>query len=156
MTEKAFYRILIILLTIVLCVMTCITITQKIAEKPGTINETAVELAKTITVLRPSFMTASQLESIVKGTGLANYGWAFLEAEKQSGIGADYLLAIAIHESGWGSNDWWKTWNNYVYTGYYRSSPERTRDVPARYGWFLWFWCPGIWNKGYREICVVL
>lgn len=112
MTEKAFYRILIILLTIVLCVMTCITITQKIAEKPGTINETAVELAKTITVLRPSFMTASQLENIVKGTGLANYGWAFLEAEKQSGIGADYLLAIAIHESGWGTNDWWRVWNN--------------------------------------------
>jgi beta-N-acetylglucosaminidase len=75
-------------------------------------NNTAIQLASTITVLRPSFLTASNIDSYLKGTGLYGYGNAFIEAEKQSGIGADYLVSIAIHESGWGSNDWWKYWNN--------------------------------------------
>jgi len=75
-------------------------------------QETATQLAQTITVLRPSFLTAQQINNYVKGTGLAGYGQAFIDAEKASGIGADYLLSIAIHESGWGSNYWWKYWNN--------------------------------------------
>lgn len=75
-------------------------------------EETAIELAKTITVLRPSFIDIKTIDNYVKNAGLYGYGNAFMEAEKQSGIGADYLLAIAIHESGWGSNDWWKSWNN--------------------------------------------
>ena len=108
MTEKAFNRILIILLCLIIGFVAYMKITNPTAFP----DETSTELAKTITVLRPSFMTSQQIESFIKGTGLAGYSGAFLEAEKQSGIGADYLISIAIHESGWGSNDWWKTWNN--------------------------------------------
>jgi len=75
-------------------------------------NDTAIQLASTITVLRPSFLTAKNIDDYLKGTGLYNYGQAFIDAEKSSGIGADYLVSIAIHESSWGSNDWWKYWNN--------------------------------------------
>ena len=85
----------------------------KLEHKPSELpEETAIELAKTITVLRPSFLDVQTINNYVKNTGLYGYGNAFMEAEKQSGIGGDYLLAIAIHESGWGSNSWWKYWNN--------------------------------------------
>ena len=87
-------------------------------------EETAIELAKTITVLRPSFIDIKTIDNYVKNTGLYGYGNAFIEAEKQSGIGADYLLAIAIHESGWGSNDWWKSWNNCFSWGITDSGPN--------------------------------
>jgi hypothetical protein len=87
-------------------------------------KETATQLASTITVLRPSFMSASQIEAFLKNTGLAGYGKAFLEAEKQSGIGADYLVAIACHESGYGTNYWWKYWNNPFSWGVTDSGPN--------------------------------
>lgn len=87
-------------------------------------EETAIELAKTITVLRPSFIDIKTIDNYVKNTGLYGYGNAFMEAEKQSGIGADYLVAIAIHESGWGSNDWWKYWNNCFSWGITDSGPN--------------------------------
>jgi hypothetical protein len=87
-------------------------------------EETAIELAKTITVLRPSFIDIKTIDNYVKNTGLYGYGNAFMEAEKQSGIGADYLVAIAIHESGWGSNDWWKSWNNCFSWGITDSGPN--------------------------------
>lgn len=87
-------------------------------------EETAIKLASTITVLRPSFLTAQIIDSYVKNTGLYSYGNAFMEAEKQSGIGADYLLSIAIHESGWGSNYWWKDWNNCFSWGITDSGPN--------------------------------
>jgi beta-N-acetylglucosaminidase len=75
-------------------------------------ENTAIQLAQTITVLRPSFITAADIDKFLKGSGLYGYGSAFIEAEKVSGIAADYLVSIAIHESGWGSNYWWKVWNN--------------------------------------------
>lgn len=69
-------------------------------------DDISVQLAQEITVLRPSYMSARELDSIVKGTPLYGLGKYFLEAEKQSGIGADILLAIAIHESNYGRNYW--------------------------------------------------
>lgn len=87
-------------------------------------NETATQLATTITVLRPSFMTVSQIENFLKGTGLAGYGYAFLKAEEISGIGADYLVAIACHESKFGTNTWWKEWNNCLSWGITDSGPN--------------------------------
>ncbi len=108
MTERAFNRIIIVLL----CLIIGFVAYMKITNPSAFPDNTSTELAKTITVLRPSFITAQQIESFTKGTGLSGYSGAFLEAERQSGIGADYLISIAIHESGWGSNDWWKSWNN--------------------------------------------
>ena len=105
----------ILMLTVVILILSIALgfLIFKLEYKPAELpEETAIKLAKTITVLRPSFLDAQTINNYVKNTGLAGFGNAFMEAEKQSGIGADYLLAIAIHESGWGSNYWWKYWNN--------------------------------------------
>jgi hypothetical protein len=75
-------------------------------------KETAVQLAQTITVLRPSFVSSNYLDNFVKGTPLYGYGYAFLKAEEVSGIGADYLLSISIHETGWGKSTNWTQYNN--------------------------------------------
>lgn len=87
-------------------------------------EETAIQLASTITVLRPSFLTVKDIDNYLKNTGLANFGSAFIYAEQTSGIGADYLVSIAIHESGWGSNTWWKDWNNCFSWGITDSGPN--------------------------------
>ena len=69
-------------------------------------TDISVQLAKEISVLRPSYMTAQELDNFVKGTPLYGYGKYFLEAEKETGIGADILLSIACHESNYGRNYW--------------------------------------------------
>ena len=81
------------------------------------IPDISVQLAKEITVLRPSYMTAQELDNFVKGTPLYGYGKYFLEAEKKTGIGADILLSIACHESDYGRNGWSKSvkWNGKYY-----------------------------------------
>jgi beta-N-acetylglucosaminidase len=75
-------------------------------------EKTAIQLAQTITVLRPSFVTSTYLDNFVKGTPLYGYGYAFLKAEEISGIGADYLICISIHETGWGKSSNWTQYNN--------------------------------------------
>ena len=104
--ERLFDKVIII----ILCIALAFALYPKARELIP--SETAIQLATTITVLRPSFVNTIQIESFLKGTGLAGFGDAFIEAEKQSGIGADYLVSIACHESGYGSNYWWKYWNN--------------------------------------------
>ena len=105
-TERLFDKVIII----ILCLILGFTLIHKTENKLP--EETAIQLATTITVLRPSFLTAKDIDNFLKSTGLAGYGDAFIEAEKQSGIGADYLVSIACHESGYGTNYWWKYWNN--------------------------------------------
>ena len=81
----------------------------KLEYKPSKLpEETAIELAKTITVLRPSFIDTQTINDYFEGTALGGFGEYLINAEKSSGIGADYLLAIMIHESGWGSGPWIK------------------------------------------------
>ena len=119
--------VIILILTIIIVILSIALgfLIFKLEYKPTELpEETAIELAKTITVLRPSFLDAQTINNYVKNTGLAGFGNAFMEAERQSGIGMDYLLAIAIHESGWGSNDWWKYWNNCFSWGITDSGPN--------------------------------
>ncbi|MEM3541202.1 MAG: glucosaminidase domain-containing protein [Candidatus Bilamarchaeaceae archaeon] len=92
-------------------------------QKEKEIN-TGIELAKTITVLRPSFMTLNDVVKACKGTGFQGYETAFLKAEEVSGIGADYLLAIAFHETKYGTNTWWREWNNAFSWGITDSGPN--------------------------------
>jgi len=79
--------------------------------EPSVILPISTQLASTITVLRPSFVEAKYLDAFTKGTPLQGYGYDFIKAEELSGIGADYLLSIAIHESGWGNNYYTKTYH---------------------------------------------
>jgi len=117
-----YYAFFLTILIVILSITTGIFYEQSLQRVAVMPETTATQLAQTITVLRPSFITAQQIDNYVKGTGLAGYGWAFIKAEQLSGIGADYLLAIAIHESGWGSN---------YYTKYYHQI-------------FSW----GVWDSG--------
>ena len=70
------------------------------------IPDISSQLAQRITVLRPCYLTPQELDNFVKGTPLYGYGKYFLEAEKETGIGADILLSIACHESRYGKNYW--------------------------------------------------
>ena len=70
------------------------------------IPDISVPLAKKITVLRPCYMTAEELNNYFKGTPLYGTGKYLLIAEKESGIGADVLAAIMAHESNFGRNYW--------------------------------------------------
>jgi len=119
-----YYVFFLTILVVILSITTGIFYEQSLQHVAVIPSETAVQLAQTITVLRPSFITAQDIDNYVKGTGLAGYGQAFIDAEKASGIGADYLLSIAIHESGWGSNYWWKYWNNCFSWGITDSGPN--------------------------------
>ncbi|MGC8749209.1 MAG: glucosaminidase domain-containing protein, partial [Candidatus Kapaibacteriota bacterium] len=114
--------IILVCLTLFVIILTNTFIIKKPQIEPP--KETTTQLASTITVLRPSFMNITQIETFLKNTGLAGYGRAFLEAEKQSGIGADYLVAIACHESGYGTNTWWRYWNNPFSWGITDSGPN--------------------------------
>ena len=56
--------------------------------------------------------TGGQLESILKGTGLAGLGNAFAEKEKAYGLNALFLISITRLESGNGSSSLAKNQNN--------------------------------------------
>ena len=81
---------------------------QFFIEKEPTELDISVELAKEITVLRPSYMTSEELDNFIKGTKLYGIGKYLIEAEEDTGIGADILLAIICHETGKGTNVWSK------------------------------------------------
>jgi hypothetical protein len=68
-------------------------------------------------LLRPSGYTADELDAFVRRqghatSGLAHDGDAFAKAEKDTGVNAQYLLAHAIHESGWGTSSIYKEKHN--------------------------------------------
>lgn len=59
-------------------------------------------------ILRPSGLTALDIDKFLSGTAMQGLGANFITAEAESGIGADYLLAIACHESGKGTGPYTK------------------------------------------------
>ena len=106
----------------------CYVILERVQEVPAPVVETpdtATQLASQVTVLFPSYLTYAQQTALEKGTGLA--GVDFIYVERQTGIDALTLMAIAAHESAWGSNYWAKTYNNVMSWGISDSSPDRTR-----------------------------
>jgi len=108
--ERILFYIIIFVLIASIAILT--TKIENLSKEVNIPEKTAVQLAQTITVLRPSFVTSKYLDNFVKGTPLQGYGYAFLKAEEVSGIGADYLLCISIHETGWGKSTNWTRYNN--------------------------------------------
>jgi beta-N-acetylglucosaminidase len=98
------YAFFLTILVVILVITAGISYEKSLQPVATIPQNTATQLAQTITVLRPSFMTADYIDNFTKGTPLQGHGYDFIKAEELSGIGADYLLAIAIHESGWGTN----------------------------------------------------
>ena len=86
--------------------------------------ETGTQLASQVTVLYPSTLTYVQQTALEKGTGLA--GVDFIYVERQTGIDALTLMAIAAHESSWGTNYWATKYNNVMSWGISDSDPDRS------------------------------
>jgi len=94
-------------------------------QKVISVDEIGVQLASQSTVICPSYMTYADQTRLEKGTGLD--GVDFIYVERQTGIDALTLMAIAAHESAWGSNYWATNYNNVMSWGISDSSPDRTR-----------------------------
>ena len=88
-----------------------------------TTPDTAIQIASQTTVLFPSTLAYVQQTALTKGTGLANVD--FIYVERQTGIDALTLMAIAAHESAWGSNAWAVKYNNIMSWGISDSNPSR-------------------------------
>lgn len=71
-----------------------------------------------------SNLTSSELGQALINTDLAGLEDYFIEAEKQYGINAVFLTAIAALESGWGSSDYARQRNNLFGYGAYDSNPD--------------------------------
>jgi len=104
----------------------CYVILERVQEVPAPVVETpdtSIQLASQVTVLFPSSLTYVQQKALEAGTGLA--GVDFIYVERQTGIDAVTLMAIAAHESAWGSNSWSKRYNNVMSWGISDSDPDR-------------------------------
>lgn len=79
--------------------------------------------SSTFDVTAPSLATAYEIDAILADTELAGLGRAFLEAEADSKVNAMFLLALAIHESDWGTSALAREKNNLFGFGAYDSNP---------------------------------
>lgn len=53
---------------------------------------------------KSAYVTASEFDVILKGTNLEGLGKSLVQAELKYNINSIFLLALIIHESGWGTN----------------------------------------------------
>jgi hypothetical protein len=90
---------------------------------PVTIEDTALQLASQTTILCPSYLSYADQTRLTQGTGLA--GVDFIYVERATGIDALTLMAIAAHESAWGSNHWAKEHNNVMSWGISDTNPDQ-------------------------------
>ena len=97
---------------------------QAVVTPTTTPEDTAIQLVSQVTVLYPSTLTYVQQTALEKGTGLA--GVDFIYVERQTGIDALTLMAIAAHESSWGTNYWAVKCNNVMSWGISDSDPDRS------------------------------
>lgn len=51
-----------------------------------------------------SDLKAEDIDRVTAGTGLAGLGKTFIQAEERNGVNAQFLVALAIYESGWGGS----------------------------------------------------
>lgn len=79
-------------------------------------------------LLQASNVTVEHLRPILAGTGLEGTESAYIDAEKTYGVNALFIMAITVHESGWGTS--WLSQNKNNVTGY-QAYPGRERE--ARY-----------------------
>lgn len=77
-------------------------------------------------------LTAEQINNWVKGTSpkspFNGQGEVFMEAQRQSGLDARYILAHAALESAWGQSNIAKKYNNFFGIGAFDSNPDNARN----------------------------
>jgi beta-N-acetylglucosaminidase len=84
------------------------------------VNVTNVE---TLDLTTPSYLTPTQANEVLKGTGLDGLGEAFVNAEHNHGVNAYYLMAHAAVESSWGTSYLFHAKNNLFGFTAYDASP---------------------------------
>lgn len=76
-------------------------------------------------IIRKTELTANDINKFLAGTPMAKLGDSFIAAEAETGIGADYWLAIACHESGKGTGPYAKApYHNLFSWGIHDSGPK--------------------------------
>lgn len=77
-------------------------------------------------------LTAQQINNWVKATSpdspFNGQGNVFIEAQRQSGLDARYILAHAALESAWGKSNIARNYNNYFGIGAFDSNPDNARN----------------------------
>lgn len=77
-------------------------------------------------------LSASQLNNWIRATSPGSpfngQGNVFMEAQKQSGLDARYILAHAALESGWGKSSIAKKYNNYFGIGAFDNDPNNAKN----------------------------
>lgn len=77
-------------------------------------------------------LSAQQINNWVKATAprsqFVGQGAVFMEAQRQSGLDARYILAHAALESAWGNSNIAKRYNNYFGIGAFDSNPDNARN----------------------------
>ncbi|WP_353893501.1 glucosaminidase domain-containing protein [Proteinivorax hydrogeniformans] len=82
--------------------------------------------AANLNLTNRSAITAYEIDNfILKGTPLEGLGSAFIQAEIEHGVNAFFLLALAVHESGWGRSDIARDKNNLFGYGAYDKNPYK-------------------------------
>ena len=87
--------------------------------------------SSTFDVTIPSLVTAYEIDAIAANTELAGLGRAFVEAEVEAKVNAMFLLALAVHESSWGSSTLAREKNNLFGFGAYDRDPYHGAKVFA-------------------------
>ena len=87
--------------------------------------------SSTFDVTIPSLVTAYEIDMVLAESPLAGLGRAFIEAEAESKVNAMFLLALAVHESNWGSSVLAREKNNLFGFGAYDSNPYHGAKVFA-------------------------
>lgn len=89
----------------------------------------------------PSNATAEDINRALEGTGLAGLGHAFEKAEKDHGVNALFLVAVAVIESGWGNSQLarernnlfgWQAYDHNVNAARWFDSKEECIDIVAK------------------------
>lgn len=93
---------------------------QKFLQEIKNVDLTTLDLRKS------SGLHVGQADTLLKGTGLEGLGKAFVEAEKNYGVNAFYLIAHAAWESGWGKSRLSREKNNLFGFMAYDRSPYRS------------------------------
>lgn len=60
----------------------------------------------------PSGLYPEDIDAVLEGTPLYGLGASFVQAEADHGVNAGGLLAMAVHESGWGTSEFAQVRNN--------------------------------------------
>lgn len=94
-------------------------------------DEQITPRSSTFDVTVSSLVTAYEIDMILADTELAGLGRAFVEAEAESNVNAMFLLALAVHESSWGSSALAREKNNLFGFGAYDRNPYYGAQVFA-------------------------